>query len=124
MVCRPRSRVSLARTLLRFFLAKKYMLFISLPPLFLMFAIVVLCDYAQRLIVVLHTNQVNKYIHIYLGWFAYGAGLIQCYRGVELVSGSDSLVFSAAEIDFTVRGCFSINLINGGREEGRGPSSH
>ncbi|CAM9317590.1 unnamed protein product, partial [Sphacelaria rigidula] len=47
------------------------------------------------------SNQVNKYVHIYLGWFAYGAGLIQCYRGIELVSGADKLMFSAVDIDFT-----------------------
>lgn len=42
-------------------------------------------------------------MHIYLGWFAYGAGLIQCYRGIELVSGADKLMFSAVDIDFTVK---------------------
>ena len=44
----------------------------------------------------------NKHFHIYAGWFAYLAGLVQCYRGLELVSGSDKLVFSAAEINFSV----------------------
>lgn len=48
-------------------------------------------------------KQVNKHFHIYAGWFAYFAGLVQCYRGLELVSGTDKLVFSAVEINFTVR---------------------
>lgn len=45
-------------------------------------------------------------MHIYLGWFAYAAGLIQCYRGLELVSHTDRLIFTAVELDFKVRGCF------------------
>lgn len=49
----------------------------------------------------------NKHFHIYAGWFAYFAGLVQCYRGLELVSGTDKLVFSAVEINFTVRACLS-----------------
>lgn len=49
------------------------------------------------------THQVNKHIHIYAGWFAYVAGLVQCYRGLELVAGSENLIFSAADISFTVR---------------------
>ena len=44
----------------------------------------------------------NKYIHIYAGWFAYMAGLVQCYRGLELVAGAEKLVFSAVDINFTV----------------------
>lgn len=47
-------------------------------------------------------RQANKHIHIYAGWFAYVSGLVQCYRGLELVSGSDKLVFSAADMDFSV----------------------
>lgn len=30
------------------------------------------------------------------------AGLVQCYRGLELVAGAEKLVFSAVDIDFTV----------------------
>lgn len=47
--------------------------------------------------------QVNKHMHIYAGWIAYVAGVVQCYRGLELVSGAEELLFSAAEIDFAVR---------------------
>eukprot|EP00903_Cladosiphon_okamuranus_P012613 g11801.t1 len=47
-------------------------------------------------------HRVNKHFHIYAGWFAYLAGLVQCYRGLELVSGTDKLVFSAVEINFTL----------------------
>ena len=46
--------------------------------------------------------QANKHFHIYAGWFAYISGLVQCYRGLELVAGSDALVFSAAEMSFSV----------------------
>ena len=38
--------------------------------------------------------QCNKYFHIWAGRFAYLAGVVQCYRGLELVSGSDELLFS------------------------------
>ena len=37
------------------------------------------------------------------------AGLVQCYRGLELVSGTDKLMFSAIDINFTVR--YSIFLL-------------
>eukprot|EP00904_Undaria_pinnatifida_P011388 jgi/Undpi1/737/HiC_scaffold_10.g04201.m1 len=47
-------------------------------------------------------HRVNKHFHIYAGWFAYIAGLVQCYRGLELVSGADKLVFSAVYINFTM----------------------
>ena len=47
--------------------------------------------------------QVNKHFHIYAGWFAYVAGLVQCYRGLELVASSDNLIFSAVDISFKVR---------------------
>lgn len=46
--------------------------------------------------------QANKHFHIYSGWFAYLAGLAQCYRGLTRVAGSDKLVFSAADINFSV----------------------
>lgn len=46
--------------------------------------------------------QANKHFHIYSGWFAYIAGLAQCYRGLTLVAGSDKLIFSAAEMNFSV----------------------
>ncbi|CAM9611389.1 unnamed protein product, partial [Ascophyllum nodosum] len=38
-----------------------------------------------------------KHLHIWAGQFAFFAGAIQCYRGVELVSANDSLHFSAIE---------------------------
>lgn len=44
----------------------------------------------------------NKHFHVYSGWFAYLAGLAQCYRGLESVAPSDELVFSAANLDFSV----------------------
>ncbi|CAM9782649.1 unnamed protein product, partial [Ectocarpus sp. 12 AP-2014] len=47
-------------------------------------------------------HRVNKHFHISAGWFAYAAGLVQCYRGLELVSGSDKLIFSAVDINFTL----------------------
>ena len=46
--------------------------------------------------------KVNKFFHIYAGWFAYAAGLAQCYRGLELVSGTDQVVFEEYDIGFTV----------------------
>ena len=41
--------------------------------------------------------QFNKFFHIYSGRFAYLAGVVQCYRGLELVSSDDKLIFSAGE---------------------------
>lgn len=43
-----------------------------------------------------HT-QFNKFFHIYSGRFAYLAGVVQCYRGLELVSSDDKLIFSAGD---------------------------
>lgn len=48
-------------------------------------------------------RQINKHFHIWSGHAAFIAGAIQCYRGVELVSSQDSLVFSTFEIDYQVR---------------------
>eukprot|EP00903_Cladosiphon_okamuranus_P015565 g14370.t1 len=42
-------------------------------------------------------HRLNKHFHIWAGRFAYLAGVVQCYRGLELVSKEDSLVFSAGE---------------------------
>lgn len=42
-------------------------------------------------------EQCNKYFHIWAGRFAYLAGVVQCYRGLELVSGDDNLLFSAGD---------------------------
>lgn len=42
-------------------------------------------------------SQLNKHFHIWAGRFAYAAGVIQCYRGLELVSSSDELLFSAGD---------------------------
>lgn len=42
-------------------------------------------------------TQFNKHFHIWAGRFAYLAGVVQCYRGLELVSQDDSLVFSAGD---------------------------
>ena len=44
----------------------------------------------------------NKFAHIYSGWFAYIAGLAQCYRGLELISGTEQVVFEQFDIGFTV----------------------
>lgn len=44
----------------------------------------------------MHT-QFNKFFHIYSGRFAYVAGVVQCYRGLELVSSDDKLVFSPGD---------------------------
>lgn len=41
--------------------------------------------------------QCNKHFHIWAGRFAYLAGVVQCYRGLELVVDSDELVFSAGD---------------------------
>ncbi|CBN76583.1 delta-9 desaturase [Ectocarpus siliculosus] len=63
-------------------------------------------------------HRVNKHFHISAGWFAYAAGLVQCYRGLELVSGSDKLIFSAVDINFTfftkgaARLCCFVELVN------------
>lgn len=46
--------------------------------------------------------QLNKHFHIYAGWFAYLSGLVQCYRGLELVSGAEKLILPAGDINFTV----------------------
>ena len=46
--------------------------------------------------------QANKHFHIYAGWFAYIAGLVQCYRGLMLVADSDRVVLSAADMTFSV----------------------
>ena len=46
--------------------------------------------------------QFNKYFHIYSGRFAYLAGVVQCYRGLELVAGEDQLLFSAGDTEFEV----------------------
>ena len=46
--------------------------------------------------------KVNKFVHIYVGWFSYVAGLTQCYRGLELVSGTDQVVLEGFDIGFTV----------------------
>eukprot|EP00752_Nemacystus_decipiens_P002581 g2416.t2 len=42
-------------------------------------------------------HRFNKFFHIYSGRFAYLAGVVQCYRGLELVSSDDKLIFSAGE---------------------------
>lgn len=42
-------------------------------------------------------QQFNKHFHIWAGRFAYAAGVIQCYRGLELVSSDDELIFSAGD---------------------------
>ncbi|CAN0347517.1 unnamed protein product, partial [Scytosiphon promiscuus] len=44
-----------------------------------------------------YLHRFNKHFHIWAGRFAYAAGVIQCYRGLELVSGDDQLVFSAGD---------------------------
>lgn len=41
--------------------------------------------------------QLNKFFHIYAGYFAYLAGVVQCYRGLELVASNDKLIFSAGD---------------------------
>ena len=43
------------------------------------------------------TVQFNKHFHIWSGRFAYVSGVVQCYRGLELVSGDDDLIFSAVD---------------------------
>eukprot|EP00904_Undaria_pinnatifida_P011027 jgi/Undpi1/7054/HiC_scaffold_21.g09528.m1 len=40
-------------------------------------------------------HRCNKYFHIWAGRWAYLAGVVQCYRGLELVSGRDELIVSA-----------------------------
>ncbi|CAM9611990.1 unnamed protein product, partial [Ascophyllum nodosum] len=40
---------------------------------------------------------ITAYFHIWAGRFAYVAGVVQCYRGLELVSADDNLVFSAGD---------------------------
>lgn len=72
------------------------------------FSVVGVFLFAFARIISLATNQVNKHFHIFAGWFAYFAGLVQCYRGLELVSGTDKLVFSAVEINFTVSVCLRV----------------
>ncbi|CAM9704645.1 unnamed protein product, partial [Ectocarpus fasciculatus] len=42
-------------------------------------------------------HRFNKFFHIYAGRFAYLAGVIQCYRGLELVASNDKLIFSAGD---------------------------
>eukprot|EP00904_Undaria_pinnatifida_P011028 jgi/Undpi1/7055/HiC_scaffold_21.g09529.m1 len=39
-------------------------------------------------------HRCNKYFHIWAGRYAYLAGVVQCYRGLALVSGGDELLFS------------------------------
>lgn len=60
-----------------------------------------------------HAIQVNKHVHIWFGHFAFLAGAIQCYRGVELVSATDSLHFSAIEdlVEFEVSEVFSAPMM-------------
>ena len=41
--------------------------------------------------------QFNKHFHIWAGRFAYLAGVVQCYYGLELVAGSDNLVISVGD---------------------------
>lgn len=43
------------------------------------------------------STQFNKHFHIWAGRFAYLAGVVQCYRGLELVSSDENLVFSAGD---------------------------
>ncbi|CAM9152625.1 unnamed protein product [Ectocarpus sp. 12 AP-2014] len=42
-------------------------------------------------------HRFNKFFHIYAGRFAYLAGVVQCYRGLELVASDDKLIFSAGD---------------------------
>ncbi|CAN0025142.1 unnamed protein product, partial [Ectocarpus sp. 6 AP-2014] len=42
-------------------------------------------------------HRCNKFFHIYAGRFAYLAGVVQCYRGLELVASDDQLIFSAGD---------------------------
>lgn len=52
--------------------------------------------------------QLNKHFHIWAGRFAYLAGVIQCYRGLELVATSDDLIFSAGDgldLEVIFQGC-------------------
>ncbi|CBJ27734.1 peroxidase [Ectocarpus siliculosus] len=42
-------------------------------------------------------HRFNKHFHIWAGRFAYAAGVVQCYRGLELVSSDDELIFSAGD---------------------------
>ncbi|CAM9558139.1 unnamed protein product [Pylaiella littoralis] len=42
-------------------------------------------------------HRFNKHFHIWAGRFAYLAGVVQCYRGLELVSGDDTLILSAGD---------------------------
>ncbi|CAM9379499.1 unnamed protein product [Ectocarpus sp. 13 AM-2016] len=49
-------------------------------------------------------HRFNKHFHIWAGRFAYAAGLVQCYRGLELVSSDDELLFSAGDgLDLEVK---------------------
>lgn len=49
-------------------------------------------------------RQVNKHFHIWSGRFAYLAGVVQCYRGLELVASDDALLFSPGDgLDLEVR---------------------
>ncbi|CAM9823746.1 unnamed protein product, partial [Discosporangium mesarthrocarpum] len=45
-------------------------------------------------------HRVNKYVHVWSGRFVILAGIIQCYRGLNLVSPEDNLVFEAIDIGF------------------------
>ena len=50
------------------------------------------------------TRQLNKHFHIWAGRFAYLAGVVQCYRGLELVASNDELLLSAGDgLDLQVR---------------------
>ncbi|CAM9319898.1 unnamed protein product [Pylaiella littoralis] len=42
-------------------------------------------------------HRFNKHFHIWSGRIAYLAGAVQCYRGLELVSGDDNLILSAGD---------------------------
>ncbi|CAM9831972.1 unnamed protein product [Ectocarpus sp. 4 AP-2014] len=42
-------------------------------------------------------HRFNKFFHIWAGRLAYAAGVVQCYRGLELVSSDDELIFSAGD---------------------------
>lgn len=71
--------------------------------LFVVFIATTLFGIARHCVIaLLLTWQLNKHFHIYAGWFAYMSGLLQCYRGLELVSGADKLILPAGDINFTV----------------------
>lgn len=63
-----------------------------------------------------YIRQRTKYFHIWAGRVAFLAGAVQCYRGVELVSSADTLIFSALDIDievkynFCLRGVLAITI--------------